>query len=66
MARRASAAGGGVGRADGFAVDAVIGFDGGAAGKVPLAWWKIALAILVGLGIAAAIYVLARGGQPPP
>jgi len=41
------------------------GQTGRIAGKVPLAWWKIALAISVLLAIVAVIIYLARGGPPP-
>jgi hypothetical protein len=39
------------------------GQTGAIAGKVPLAWWKIAIAVVLGLGIAAAIFLLTRGAQ---
>jgi hypothetical protein len=38
------------------------GQTGAIAGKVPLAWWKVALAVLVVAGIAAAIAWLWHGG----
>src|SRR5215468_8725316 len=40
------------------------GQTGAIAGKVPLAWWKIALAVVVVAGIAAAIAWLWHGGAP--
>jgi hypothetical protein len=40
------------------------GQTGAIAGKVPLAWWKVALAIAVVAGIAAAIAWLWQGGAP--
>ena len=40
------------------------GQTGASAGKVPLARWKIALAVLVVAGIAAAIAWLWHGGAP--
>jgi hypothetical protein len=40
------------------------GQTGAIAGKVPLAWWKIALAALVVAGVAAAIAWLWHGGAP--
>lgn len=42
------------------------GQTGAIAGKVPLAWWKIALAALVLAAIAAGIVYLVREHQPPP
>lgn len=41
------------------------GQTGAVSGKVPLSWWKIALAIVVVAALVAAIVVLARGGAPP-
>lgn len=38
------------------------GQTGKIAGKVPLAWWKIALAVLVGATLIVALVLLARGG----
>jgi hypothetical protein len=38
------------------------GQTGAIAGKVPLAWWKVALAALVVAAVVAAIIVLAHGG----
>jgi hypothetical protein len=40
------------------------GQTGAIAGKVPLAWWKVALAVVVAAGIAAAIAWLWHGGAP--
>jgi hypothetical protein len=41
------------------------GQTGAIAGKVPLAWWKVALAVAVaGLVIAAAIFAISQGGPP--
>jgi DNA-directed RNA polymerase subunit RPC12/RpoP len=39
------------------------GQTGKIAGKVPLSWWKIALAILVLAGLIAAIWILVHGGR---
>jgi hypothetical protein len=43
------------------------GQTGAIAGKVPLAWWKVALAIVVAAGVAAAVIlaILQHGGPPP-
>ena len=40
------------------------GQTGAIAGKVPLVWWKIALAVAIVAAVVAAIVVLARGGSP--
>jgi uncharacterized membrane protein YidH (DUF202 family) len=40
------------------------GQTGAVAGKVPLAWWKVALALVVAAAVIAAIVVLVHGGQP--
>ena len=40
------------------------GQTGAIAGKVPLAWWKVALALAVLAGVVAAILVLWRGAPP--
>jgi hypothetical protein len=40
------------------------GQSGRTTGKVPLAWWKIAIAVAIGLAIAAAIIWFTRGQQP--
>jgi hypothetical protein len=40
------------------------GQTGAVAGKVPLAWWKVALAIVVAAAVIAAIIAIAHGGQP--
>ncbi|MEO7732423.1 MAG: hypothetical protein ABIY55_15750, partial [Kofleriaceae bacterium] len=43
------------------------GQTGAIAGKVPLAWWKVTLALLVAAAVIAAIALLARHHpQPPP
>jgi hypothetical protein len=40
------------------------GQTGAVAGKVPLAWWKVTLAILLAAALIAAIIALVHGGQP--
>jgi hypothetical protein len=40
------------------------GQTGAVAGKVPLAWWKVTLAIVVAAALIAAIIALVHGGQP--
>jgi hypothetical protein len=40
------------------------GQTGAIAGKVPLAWWKIALAAVIAAAVVAAIAALAHGGAP--
>lgn len=42
------------------------GQTGAIAGKVPLAWWKVALAVVLAAAIAVAIAVMIHRRQPPP
>ncbi len=42
------------------------GQTGRIAGAVPLAWWKVALAISALLAIIAIVIYLVHGGEPPP
>jgi hypothetical protein len=41
------------------------GQTGAIAGKVPLAWWKVALALVVAAAVAIAIALAWQGGPPP-